>query len=239
MNKLHKAVLYAVQMHSQQLRKGTNLPYIVHPMEVLNILSRMNAHEELLMAGVLHDVVEDTEATIEDIAHRFGETVAELVLAHTEQNKELPWWERKLAAIAHLRSAPRDVKLLILADKLSNIRSMAADYARIGDKLWDRFCADKTMQSRYYSMSIDALGDMAEDPDAKWAYWELNGRYKDIFVQFYINDDRSCLVQECCHGEVRYLMKPAFAWRDIPNKHNLSPISRSEAEFIEDVWKYV
>ncbi len=184
MNKLNDAILYAAQMHSGQLRKGTNLPYIVHPMEVLNILIRMNAHEELLMAGVLHDVVEDTDATIEDIAERFGNTVAELVNAHTEQHKELPWWERKLAAVAHLRTAPRDVKLLIMADKLSNIRSMAADHARIGDKLWERFCADKTMQSRYYAMSVDALADMANDPDAKWAYWELKDLYIEVFVTF-------------------------------------------------------
>ena len=182
MNKLNEAILYAAQQHSGQLRKGTNLPYIVHPMEVLNILSRMNAHEELLMAGVLHDVVEDTEATIEDIAARFGDTVAELVNAHTEQHKDLPWWERKLASIDHLRTAPRDVKLLIMADKLSNIRSMAADHARIGDNLWERFCGDKTMQSRYYAMSIDALADMADDPDAKWAYTELNELYKEVFA---------------------------------------------------------
>ena len=181
MNKLNEAILYAAKMHSGQLRKGTTLPYIVHPIEVLTILSRMNAHEELLIAGVLHDVSEDTEATIEDVAVRFGTEVAHLVNAHTEQNKDLPWWERKLKSIEHLRTAPRDVKLLIMADKLSNIRSMAADYAYVGEKLWDRFCADKTMQSRYYAMSIDALADMAEDPDGKWAYRELQEHYNTIF----------------------------------------------------------
>ena len=133
------------------------------------------------MAGVLHDVVEDTEATIEDIAARFGDTVAELVNAHTEQHKDLPWWERKLKSIEHLRTAPRDVKLLIMADKLSNLRSMAADHARIGDRLWDRFCGDKTMQARYYSMSVDALADMADDPDGGWAYRELKILQKRIF----------------------------------------------------------
>jgi myo-inositol-1(or 4)-monophosphatase len=183
MNKLNEAILYAAQMHSGQLRKGTNLPYIVHPMEVLNILIRMNAHEELLMAGVLHDVVEDTAATITDIAERFGDTVAELVNAHTEQNKELPWWERKLAAIEHLRTAPRDVKLLIMADKLSNLRSMDYDYSRIGDKLWDRFCADKGKQAWYYAASIDALENMADDPDGNSAYWELRELYARLFPE--------------------------------------------------------
>lgn len=187
MNRLNEAILYAAEQHSGQLRKGTDLPYIVHPTEVLNILTRMNAHEDLLIAGVLHDVVEDTDAAIEDIAARFGDTVAELVNAHTEQHKELPWWERKLRSIEHLRTAPRDVKLLILADKLSNIRSMAADHARMGDKLWERFCADKAMQSRYYSMSIDALADLADDPDGGWAYWELSRLYKEVFVNIFID----------------------------------------------------
>lgn len=239
MSKLNDAILYATQMHSGQLRKGTNLPYIVHPMEVLNILTRMNAHEALLMAGVLHDVVEDTDAVIEDIAARFGEEVAVLVDAHTEQNKHLPWWERKLQAIEHLRTAPRDVKLLILADKLSNIRSMAADHARIGDKLWERFCADKAMQSRYYSMSIDALADMAEDPDARWAYWELNALYKEVFVEFFIDEQRIMLIQKACHGEIHYFPKNNDSWYEFPGQFTLTPITRKEAEFIEDVWKYV
>ena len=181
MNKLNEAILYAAEQHSGQLRKGTSLPYIVHPMEVLNILSRMNAHEELLIAGVLHDVVEDTDASLEDVAARFGNEVAALVDAHTEHHKDLPWWERKLASVAHLRTAPRDVKLLIMADKLSNIRSMAADHAHIGDKLWERFCANKTMQAKYYRISIDALADMAADPDSKWAYEELTHLWESIF----------------------------------------------------------
>ena len=238
MNKLNQAIIYATEKHSKQLRKGTNLPYIVHPMEVLNILSRMNAHEALLMAGVLHDTVEDTDATIEEIAALFGEETAALVDAHTEKNKHLPWWERKLISIEHLRIAPRDVKLLILADKLSNMRSIAYDYSKIGDAVWERFRADKVMQSKYYSMSIDALGDMANDPDAGWAYWELNLRYKDVFVQFYINDERTMMVQESCHGENFYMMKQPM-WRDLSEKNSLNPISRYEAEFTEDVWKYI
>ena len=239
MNKLNQAIIYATEKHSKQLRKGTNLPYIVHPMEVLNILARMNAHEALLMAGVLHDTVEDTDATIEEIAALFGEETAALVDAHTEKNKHLPWWERKLISIEHLRIAPRDVKLLILADKLSNMRSMAADFARIGDKLWERFHADKVMQSRYYSMSIDALEDMSADPDAKWAYWELNTLYKEVFVKFFINEEHDCIIQESLHGENVYMTKHALQWRNLPDHWNHIEITRREAEFIVDVWKYV
>jgi (p)ppGpp synthase/HD superfamily hydrolase len=181
MNRIHQAIIYATEHHAGQLRKGTSLPYIVHPMEVMSILSRMNADEILLMAGILHDTVEDTNATIEEITALFGAETAALVDAHTEKQKSLPWWERKLAAIAHLRTAPRPVKLLIMADKLSNLRSMAHDYNNIGDRLWDRFCADKTMQAKYYGMSIEALADMSDDPDAAWAYKELKHLYLQVF----------------------------------------------------------
>lgn len=181
MNSIHQAIVYATEHHAGQLRKGTSLPYIVHPMEVMTILSRMNADEALLMTGILHDTVEDTDATIEEVRALFGARVAALVDAHTEQDKELPWQARKQAAIDHLRTAPREVKLLIMADKLSNLRSMAHDHSRIGNKLWDRFCADKDLQAWYYSQSIDALSDMAADPDAAWAYKELAALYKEVF----------------------------------------------------------
>ena len=138
-----------------------------------------------------------------------------------------------------MRTAPRDVKLLILADKLSNMRSIAYDHSKIGDELWERFRADKLMQSRYYSMSIDALIDMADDPDAKWAYWELNALYKEVFVDFYIDEQRVMLIQKCCHGETYYFPKCDDAWYELPGQFTLTPISRKEAEFIEDVWKYI
>lgn len=239
MSKLNEAILFAAQMHSGQFRKGTTRPYIVHPMEVLNILIRMNAHEALLMAGVLHDVAEDTDATIEDIAARFGAETAALVDAHTEKDKTLPWLQRKQASVDRLRTAPRDVKLLVLADKLSNLRAMAHDQGQLGDKLWERFCADKTMQSRYYSASIDALDELRTDPDAAWAYWELNTLYKEVFVQFYIDARHIMLVQEACHGKVFYLPKNDAAWYELPGQFDLTPITRQEAEFIEDLWKYV
>ena len=181
-NIINDAIAYATYYHAGQLRKGTDLPYIVHPMEVMVILSRMNASTPLLMAGILHDTVEDTNATIEEIADRFGAETAALVDAHTEKHKNRSWWERRRTSVEHLRTAQRDVKLLIMADKLSNLRSMAHDYARIGDTLWERFHVGRDMQAKYYAMSIDALSDLAEDPDAKWAFDELNQLYKDVFV---------------------------------------------------------
>lgn len=181
MNRIHQAIVFATERHAGQLRKGTELPYIVHPMEVMTILSRITDHAPLLMAGILHDTVEDTDTTIEEIAALFGEETAQLVDAHTEKNHALGWKERRVASVAHLRTATRDVKLLIMADKLSNLRSIAHDYAIIGDRLWDRFCGNKSMQAWYYGLSVEALYSMENDPDAAWAYEELKSLYLKTF----------------------------------------------------------
>jgi len=238
MNRIEHAIVYATEKHSGQLRKGTFLPYIVHPMEVFSILSRISDDEDLLIAGILHDTVEDTDASYDEISALFGDRVAELVGAHTS-DKTVDWWESRQRAIEHLRTAERSVKLLVLADKLSNLRSMANDYKTIGDALWDRFNAPKEMQSRYYSLSIDVMKDFMNDPDAKQAYWELNTLYKDVFVTFYINESHDCLIQKAAHGEGCYLCKTDLAWMPLPEQWTLTEIPRTEAEFIEDVWRYV
>ncbi len=236
-NRITAAILYATQQHGEQLRKGTKLPYIIHPLEVMQILIRMNAHEELVLAGILHDTVEDTDATGEDIDFLFGGTVAKLVAAHTHP-KGGDWWETRQKALSELAEAPYEVKLLVLADKLSNLRSMAADYRLIGEKLWERFNASKEMQSRYYSASIDALDGLQQDPNTAWAYWELNALYKDLFVTFSIDDDHTLLMQETVHGESSYLMKNGLQWRKLPDNRHMNPIPRWQAELIEDTWRY-
>ena len=165
---LEKAIEYAVQKHSGQMRKGKGVPYIVHPLAVMGWLYRMGADENLLAAGVLHDVVEDTDATIDDIKLLFGDDVAELVAAHTD-DKTLEWHERKRKACDEIKSLPKRAQMLILADKLSNIQDMADDYKNIGDKLWERFKFGKEHQSWYYRYSVKSLDALA-DGNTKWAF---------------------------------------------------------------------
>lgn len=135
---INKAIKYATKKHKGQNRKGKDFPYIVHPLEVFNILYRMGADENLLIAGLLHDVLEDTDTTADELKAKFGEDVAELVLAHSE-DKSLPWQERKRIGCEALAKAPKRVQMLVLADKLSNIREMSQDFNEIGDELWKRF----------------------------------------------------------------------------------------------------
>lgn len=123
-------------------KKGTDTPYIVHPMEVMQILTAAGCGEDVIVAGILHDTVEDTDATLEEISALFGENVARLV-AHESEDKSKTWRERKSATIEHLKNCSDEEAICTLADKLSNARSILADYGLVGEKLWARFNKDK------------------------------------------------------------------------------------------------
>jgi myo-inositol-1(or 4)-monophosphatase len=135
-----KAVKFAAEKHAGQKRKGTDRPYITHPLKVKEILEDDNCEDKVIIAGILHDVLEDTDATPEEIEALFGAEVLSIIRAETE-DKSKSWKERKSHTIEHLASAPLEVKLVCCADKLANLQDMADDYAEIGDKLWERFNA--------------------------------------------------------------------------------------------------
>ena len=243
-SKLNEAIRFASDKHAGQLRKGTVLPYIVHPMETMTILYAMNADIHLLMAGVLHDTVEDTDATVEELTERFGPDVSTLVNVHSE-DKSKTWKQRKTRAIRELEKADRRLKLLVMADKVSNLRSMAADYRMVGGKLWERFKAPREKQAWYYSGIQDALWDMQTDPDAAPVYWEMVGLYKDIFVEYYRSvpgEEMSgeYIVQVCAEGSVCRLDRGCPEWKRVkdgcPEEPRWIKISRREAESLEDEW---
>lgn len=170
---LDKAIIFAVNAHRGQLRKGTNAPYILHPMEAAAIVGSMTNDDEVIAAAVLHDTVEDTAATLEEIRERFGKRVAELVAAESENKREdkpaaSTWKIRKEETIEHLKTAPKEVKMLTLGDKLSNIRSICRDYEAQGDALWQRFNQKDKNEHRWYYKSIaDCLSDLREYPAYK------------------------------------------------------------------------
>ena len=178
---LTRAIAYAVAMHKGGLRKGTNMPYIVHPLEVLNNLYLMKADKKLMAAGVLHDTVEDTDATLEDITVLFGQDVTDLVASHTEKDKSLPWKVRKEIALEELANATKREKMLVLADKLSNIRAMVRDYKAIGEELWERFNQGKEQQAWYYRAGANALAELGNYPGTMEAYNEFVKLVEELF----------------------------------------------------------
>ncbi len=149
----------------------------------------MGADVHLLAAGLLHDTVEDTDATLEDISEKFGQDVATLVASHTEDDKSYytkeqeiaSWRARKEKALKHLAAAGKREKMLVLADKLANMRAIAHDYAKLGDELWSRFNKGREDQSWYYHAGAEALSTLAGAEDAGAAYKEFCNLIEQVF----------------------------------------------------------
>lgn len=161
--RLFEAIEFAARAHAGQFRKGTNIPYIVHPLGVAKTLIECGCSEELVVAAILHDTVEDTPTTLEDIRQRFGDRVAWFVDAASEPNKSDSWEDRKHHTIENLETASVDVLLLVLADKLDNIRAIREDYQRLGEAVWSRFKRAKENQRWYYKCLADLFAKRIED----------------------------------------------------------------------------
>ena len=155
---INKAIEFATKAHEGQFRKGTKRPYIVHPVEVGDIVSAMTNDEEIISAAVLHDTIEDCVGITEELlAAEFTPRVASMVKQESE-DKTKTWIERKSATIDHIKEAPREVQMIALADKLSNMRDIDRDYPVVGEELWNRFkMKDKEMIGWYYKGIRDAL----------------------------------------------------------------------------------
>ena len=175
---LDKAITFATSVHEGQLRKGTNIPYILHPLEAASIVGTMTTDDEIIAAAVLHDVVEDTDTTIEQVHELFGKRVAKLVTSESEDKREnlsaqSTWKIRKQETLNHLKTAPVDVKMITLGDKLSNIRAIHRDYNKLGEKLWERFNQkDKNEHYWYYQSIADCLVEL-KDYQAYKEYCDL------------------------------------------------------------------
>ena len=160
---LWRAIAFAAEKHAGQFRKGTSIPYVTHVLEAMEIVCRMTEDEEIRAAAVLHDTLEDTETTREELAENFGERVAALVAAESEDKRadrpaEETWLERKEETVRHMAEAPTEVRMIALGDKLSNIRAMTRDYRVIGEELWQRFNEkDPIKQGMYYGQLANAF----------------------------------------------------------------------------------
>lgn len=177
--RIHKAVMFAAKAHAGQTRKGNDIPYIYHPMEVLQILTEMGCDEDVKIAGVLHDTVEDTDTTIDDIKAEFGDNVASLVGGHTE-DKSKTWVERKSEDLNSLKNGNISLKAIVFADKLSNILSLYDDYKVLGDVVYDRFNANKDMQAWYYGELLKVFKEYSSELST-----ELVDEYIQIFNELF------------------------------------------------------
>lgn len=161
---IRKAAAFAEQAHRGAVRKGTVVPYITHPLEAAVIVASITEDQELIAAALLHDVIEDAGVSQAQLEAEFGSRVAQLVAAETE-DKSKSWKERKWTTIEHLKTAGRDEKLVVLGDKLSNIRSTARDYLLFGEQIWERFNEKRKEQHGWYYLGVaECLAEFKDLP---------------------------------------------------------------------------
>ncbi len=180
---LDRAIIFAVNAHHNTERRGKGFPYIVHLMEAVEIVATITPDQELLAAAALHDTIEDTDVTVEDIRAAFGERVAELVHSESDQftegvSEEDSWHDRKQAAIDRLAAASHDAKIVAMGDKLSNMRAIWRDYQQKGDELWQIFhVKDKASHEWHYRGLAASLSELSDT----FAYQEFVRLIDEVF----------------------------------------------------------
>jgi (p)ppGpp synthase/HD superfamily hydrolase len=155
------AFRFAFEVHREQTKKGSSIPYISHLLEVAGLVLGFGGNEDEAISALLHDTVEDHPdiVSFEKLRERFGEPVAAIVESCSDASSmpKPPWKGRKEKYIEHLRTAGESVLMVSAADKLSNARAVLKDYRAVGDNVWSRFNAGKSDQLWYYRTVTDTL----------------------------------------------------------------------------------
>lgn len=150
-DKIEYAIYYATKAHKGQTRKVEDVDMIFHPFTVGMILQRCGCDEDVVSAGILHDVVEDTPHTFEDIEKEFGKKVRDYVYDSSEPDKTLPWKERKIHTIKHIKNAPLGSKLIVACDKISNLEDALSNIEKYGE---DKVINRNPEEQKWYYTSV-------------------------------------------------------------------------------------
>ncbi len=166
--KFERALIFATRLHIDQVRKKSDTPYIMHLLAVASIVADYGGDEEQVIAGLLHDSVEDQggRPTLNTVRGRFGPRVARIVEACTDsfETPKPPWQERKRAYVEHVKGAREDELLVSAADKLHNARSIVAEQRRVGNRAFQRFNARRVDVLWYYSALVRAFAKRNRTP---------------------------------------------------------------------------
>jgi (p)ppGpp synthase/HD superfamily hydrolase len=154
-----RAFLFAAEKHAGQTRKASTIPYIAHLMGVASLVLEFSGDEDMAIAALLHDVVEDCggKPMLKEVRRRFGSRVAKIVEGCTDSDTDPkpPWRERKETYIRHLKTADSETRLVSAADKLNNVRSIISDHREIGESIWSRFQGGRDGTLWYYRALLD------------------------------------------------------------------------------------
>ncbi|MBD3162099.1 MAG: HD domain-containing protein [Candidatus Eisenbacteria bacterium] len=158
-DRLERAIRLCLKAHAGQVRKADpGVPYATHPIHVAFLVRDAGGDEETVIAALLHDLLEDTDVTIEDLEDAFGPRVTGIVRELSE-DKSLPWEERKARMVSRLHSASREAKLIAAADKTHNLQTLAAALERTGPSVWRAFRGGTGPTIRFYSDAFEAVRD--------------------------------------------------------------------------------
>lgn len=160
-DRFRDALLYAAEIHAEQVRKGSEVPYISHLLGVTGLVLREEGNEDEAVAALLHDAAEDQGgwARLDDVRRRFGARVADIAEACSEplENPKPPWKKRKQEYLDRIRTDHDPSALLVsLADKVDNARAILRDHTEMGDDLWERFNAGRDCQLWYHRALVEA-----------------------------------------------------------------------------------
>jgi (p)ppGpp synthase/HD superfamily hydrolase len=178
---IDRAIELAVKAHRKQVRKGTKIAYITHPFAVGVILAKAGCSEEVVAAGILHDTVEDGGVNLSRLREEFGESVAGIVEKCTEPDKRRSWSKRKQYILDSVDRAGIEVKFVVCADKLHNIRTLARDYRMIGDRVWRRFRKGREDQKWFYTSLLNSLRSSTKNASYEKLYKELKREVEEVF----------------------------------------------------------
>jgi (p)ppGpp synthase/HD superfamily hydrolase len=154
-----RAFLFAAEKHAKQARKASTIPYIAHLMGVASLVLEFGGDEDMAIAALLHDVVEDCggASMLKEVRRRFGDRVAKIVDGCTDAYEipKPPWRQRKESYIRHLKTVDAETRLVSAADKLNNIRSILSDFRQVGDGIWERFNGGRDGTLWYYRALLE------------------------------------------------------------------------------------
>lgn len=179
-DKIEYAIYFATRAHKGQTRKTEDIDMIFHPFTVGMILQRNGCEESIVAAGILHDVVEDTPYSFEDIEKEFGKEIRDYVYDASEPDKSLEWEDRKKHTIEHIKTAPLGSKLIVACDKISNLEDMCSNIEKYGEeKSYAGLKRGKEQQKWYYTSVYESCitGVDSEHPIFK--------RYKKVLDKIF------------------------------------------------------
>jgi len=167
-HRFEDALVLTHQLHAKQKRKGTSIPYVGHLLAVSSIVIENGGTEDEAIAALLHDAIEDQggDRIRRVIRERFGEKVLAIVegCTDTDETPKPPWRKRKEDYIAHVRHASPSVRLVSMADKLHNARSILQDYRTFGENVWKRFSGGKDGSLWYYRSLVEVFRESGSSP---------------------------------------------------------------------------